>query len=207
MNNFDLLAKEYDTERRIKRAKVFADELRLYITDGYNKTAIEYGCGTGLVGFNLINDFRSVIFVDSSVQMIEQVNQKLLSIGNTSGSAICCDFITDTQNELKADYIFTSLVLHHIEDTKAILSRFYYILNDKGRLLIIDKMGKNLGNGILLASAQDPDEYDGFDQFALAEVTRELGFMNVETKSLNYDNMDGNRFFIFSAIKKHCPDI
>jgi len=134
--------------------------------------------------------------------MIEQVNQKLLSIGNTSGSAICCDFITDTQNELKVDYIFTSLVLHHIKDTKAILSRFYNILDDKGRLLIIDKIGKNLGNGILLASAQDPDEYDGFDQLALAEVTREIGFMNVETKTFNYDNLDGNRFFILNARRK-----
>jgi len=201
MADFDSLAKDYDTDKRIKRAVYFSDELRLRITEGHNKTALEYGCGTGLVGFNLIYDFRLIVFVDSSAQMIEQVNQKLLSLGNTSSFAICRDFITDIPRGLKVDYIFTSLVLHHIEDTKTILSRFYSILNDKGHLFIIDKNGINMGDGILRPSALDPDEYDGFDQFAMTSLAKEIGFITAETKSLDYDSTDGKGFFILDALK------
>jgi len=201
MSDFDSLAKDYDTDRRIKRAIFFSDELRLHITEGHNKAALEYGCGTGLVGFNLIPDFQLIIFVDSSAQMIKQVNQKLLSLGNTSSFAICRDFVADIPKDLKVDYIFTSLVLHHIEDTKTILLRFYNILSDKGHLLIIDKNGINMGDGILRPSTLDPDEYDGFDQSAMADLAREIGFVTVETKSLNYDSTDGKGFFILDAIK------
>ena len=128
MANFDEIAEGYDTDRRIKRSKAIADEIRLHAgscLNGHKKIALEYGCGTGLVGLNLINDFDSIIFVDSSVKMIEQVKQKLLNLGITSSYAICCDFLTDMPKDFKVDYIFTSLVLHHIKDVKLILSRFY----------------------------------------------------------------------------------
>ena len=198
MSGFDLLAKDYDIERRIKRAKMFSDELRLYITEGHNKTALEYGCGTGLVGFNLIQDFQSIVFVDSSVQMIEQVKQKLLNLGSATSYAICCDFIKDAPKDLEVDYIIISLALHHIYDTKTILTRFYNILNDAGHLLIIDK---NLSDGILQVANLDSEEiYDGFDQTALAGITKEVGFLNVKTKTFNYDT-GSNGVFILDATK------
>ena len=78
MNIFDLRAKDFDTDARIERSKIFADEIRLHINNGNNKSAMEYGCGTGLAGFQLLNDFESVLFADSSLGMVEQVKQKLI---------------------------------------------------------------------------------------------------------------------------------
>ena len=50
MENFDEMAESYDTADRIERSKMFADEFKKYIKDSKNKTAFEFGCGTGLVG-------------------------------------------------------------------------------------------------------------------------------------------------------------
>ena len=75
MEDFNLMAIDFDNDNRMERAKVIADEIRLHLTNGHKKTALEYGCGTGLVGFNLIDEFNKVYFVDSSIGMIEQVKQ------------------------------------------------------------------------------------------------------------------------------------
>jgi len=197
MADFDLLANEYDTDKRIKRSKEFADEIRMYITDGHKKSALEYGCGTGLVGFNLIYDFDSVIFVDSSVNMIEQVSKKLLSLGKTSCYARCCDFLTEIPRDISVDYVILSLVLHHIEDTKTILTRFYGILNSGGHLLIIDKNG----GGKYYANNPDIDGYDGFDQSFLSELIREIGFFIVESKTFWHSSENENGIFILDAQK------
>ena len=199
MMNFDLIAKEYDTDDRIKRAKVFSDEIRARITDGHKKSALEYGCGTGLVGLNLINDFDSVIFVDSSSVMIEQINKKLLSLGKTSSYALRCDFMSEVPKNLKIDYIFVSLVLHHIEDVKTILSCFYNMLNDDGRLLIIDKNGE----GIFYTNHPDYDGYDGFNQTALTVLLKEIGFRSIESKTFWHSSKIANGVFILDAMKRH----
>jgi len=129
MEDFDLVAKDFDTNKRFERAKIIAEEIRLHISDGHMKSALEYGSGTGLVGIQLINDISSILFVDSSGAMIEQVRQKLLNLGRQVDCAICHDFMVNVPQNLRVDYIFSSLVLHHIKDTKTIFSRLHEILN------------------------------------------------------------------------------
>jgi len=197
MESFDSIAKDYDTDIRIERAKAFADEIRLHITDGHQKTMLEYGCGTGLVGFNLIHDMGSVIFADSSFEMLEQVKQKLLSLGKTSSYAIHYDFTEEAPKDLSVDYILASLVLHHIEDVKTIISRFYNLLNDDGHLLIIDKNGE----GIFYTDHPDYDGYDGFNQSVLADIVKEVGFSKVESKTFWHGSSIRNGVFILDAVK------
>ncbi len=47
------------------------------VVGGNEKSALEYGCGTGLVGLHLINDFKTLVFADSSREMLKQAEQKL----------------------------------------------------------------------------------------------------------------------------------
>ncbi|MCL2508420.1 MAG: methyltransferase [Oscillospiraceae bacterium] len=180
MEYFDLMAKEYDTDVRIKRAKAIADEIRLHIAGGQIKTALEYGCGTGLAGFQLLNDFDSILFADSSPEMIEQVKQKLLVLKKSTETAICCDFMTDSPQDLSVDCIFSVLVLHHIKDTKTILSRLYSALRDGGQLLMIDI---NTDDGGFHANHPGFDGHNGFDQSALIDLAVEAGFRKAEAKT------------------------
>ncbi|MCM3038888.1 hypothetical protein M3201_04130 [Paenibacillus motobuensis] len=54
---FDSMASGYDTPERIRIAKIISNAVREYISDGKNKSAIDFGCGTGLVGMDLLDDF------------------------------------------------------------------------------------------------------------------------------------------------------
>ena len=71
MENFDLMAKDYDTDKRADRATVIADEIRRHVGAGKG-SAIEFGCGTGLVGLQLADDFAELTLLDSSVEMVRQ---------------------------------------------------------------------------------------------------------------------------------------
>lgn len=53
IEKFDCIASQYDTFDRIEVAKIIADTIRTYVIDGKGKSAIDYGCGTGLVGMQL----------------------------------------------------------------------------------------------------------------------------------------------------------
>ena len=43
MENFDAMAKGFDTDRRINRAKITSDKIRTHTAEGHKKSAIEYG--------------------------------------------------------------------------------------------------------------------------------------------------------------------
>ena len=204
MDDFNLMAKDFDTDRRVERAKIIADEIRLHISDGHIKSALEYGCGTGLVGIQLINDICSLLFVDSSCAMIEQVKHKLLSLGKASDYAICHDFMEDVPQDIMVDYIFSSLVLHHIKDTRAILSRLYNILNDEGHFIMVDI---NSDDGSFHAKYPDFDGHHGFEQIALTSLAREVGFKKVDIKTFYHGHKTVNSktnpysIFILDAVK------
>lgn len=173
MEDFDAMASGFDTDRRVNRAVAIAGEIRSRLVDGRRKSAIEYGCGTGLVGMRLLDDLGSVLFVDSSPAMIQQVRRKLRQSNNLNGASRCCDFLLDLPHGLNADYIFTSLVLHHIADTEAILSRFYALLREGGHLLAVDL---DLEDGSFHAKYPDFDGHNGFDQKALMRMATIAGF-------------------------------
>ena len=187
MENFDAMAKDFDTDRRIYRAKTISDKIRSYIVGGCKKSAMEYGCGTGLIGLQLTDDFSTLLLMDSSVEMINQVEQKLKKLGNPMISAMCCDLMENVNiGEMpKVDYIFSSLVLHHIQDTEAVLRRFYHLLNDGGHLLIVDI---NAEDGSFHAKYPDFDGHNGFEYEKLIELTQKVGFKNASIETFYQDS-------------------
>ena len=204
MENFNLMAKDFDTNKRFKRAKLIAEEIRQHISDGHTMSALEYGCGTGLVGIQLINDVSSLLFVDSSFAMIEQVKHKLLDLGKSTDCAICHDFMVSVPQNLMVDYVFSSLALHHIKDIKTIFSCFYEILNDEGHFLMVDI---DTDNGSFHAKYPDFDGHNGFDQSILTKLAMEVGFKKVDIKTFYHGDKRVNgkdrpySLFILEAVK------
>ena len=183
MENFDLMAKDYDTDKRADRAMVIADEIRRHIGAGKG-TAIEFGCGTGLVGLQLANDFAELTLLDSSVEMVRQATTKLEALSHPAVSALCYDLLEDVPERMAADYIFSSLVLHHIKDTTDIFRRFHRILNDGGRLLIVDLDEEDGG---FHAKYPDFEGHNGFNHRALADIAEAAGFREVTIKTFYRD--------------------
>ena len=172
MENFNTMAENFDTARRIERAKWTVKAMRTRIERRNGLSAMEYGCGTGLVGMELAKDFESICFIDSSPGMLEQVDKKIKSLGLTTASTLCCDIMEEAINA-HFDYIFASLVLHHIDDTQGILTRLLDLLNPGGHLVVVD-LDKE--DGGFHAKYPDFRGHNGYCQSELIELAREVGF-------------------------------
>ncbi|SEM62855.1 class I SAM-dependent methyltransferase [Paenibacillus sp. OV219] len=173
---FEAMAGKYDTTERIQIAKVASNAIREYIENGTDKSAIDFGCGTGLVGLNLLDDFGHIIFLDSSPNMLEQINLKIADAGIQNASTLCFDFETGFSSEIRADYIFMAQVLLHIRDVEHILSKLYEVLNPGGHLLIVD-FDKNENVSAEMV-------HNGFDQGALNDLMSKIGFKDISSKTV-----------------------
>ena len=204
VENGNMRKNHYDTEDRVERSKMFADEFSKYIIDSKNKTAIEFGCGTGLVGLELINYFKSFIFIDSSSNMINYVEQKLANSCKGKAQAICLDLSKTFLINLSVDYIFSSLVLHHINDTELILTNLFNLLNKNGKLLIIDV---DTDGGNFHAHRTDFEGHNGYEHSYLVDLCKSVGFSDVKIKTFYYsyrivDDIEKTfSFFIMCAMK------
>lgn len=204
MNNFDEMAKNFDTDARKSRSIMIAEEISKHINDGEYQVGMEYGCGTGLVGKQLIDKFERLIFADASAGMVEQIKQKLVAIGKSADDAIQCDLIKELPQGLGVDCIFSSLVLHHIDDTAEIFKRFYNVLNDKGRLIIIDL---DSDEGCYHADMDDFEGHNGFKQEDLIDLSKQAGFSEVTIESFYHSTKMAHgeekpySFFILDALK------
>lgn len=172
---FEQIAEKYDTTERIEIAKMISNAIREYITDGKNKSAIAFGCGTGLVGIELINEFKSVLFLDTAQSMLDQITQKIAVSEIKNADILCFDFETGIRSDLHADYIFMAQVLLHIKEIQPVLSRLYEVLNPEGHLLIVD-FDKN-------EAIESDLVHNGFNQTELSERLSEIGYRKIQSKT------------------------
>src|SRR5690606_17138563 len=86
--------------------------------------------------------------------------------------------------ELKADIVLMSLVLLHIPDTKRILQSVFDILNEGGKLIIVD-FDKN-------ERVTHPKVHNGFSHDELKKLLSEIGFKQIEIKTFYH----GTRVFV-----------
>jgi ubiquinone/menaquinone biosynthesis C-methylase UbiE len=182
-NVFEQMAKRYDTEERIELAKVIVKEVRPELRNSKSKSLIDYGSGTGLISLELSDLVDSNLLVDSSKQMLEVAKAKISHKGITNSKVIYSDFTQETP-ELKADIVLMSLVLLHIPDIKKILQELYNILNNGGKLIIID-FDKN-------DKINHPKVHNGFSHEELKKRLFEVGFQSIEIKTF----YQGNRIFM-----------
>jgi ubiquinone/menaquinone biosynthesis C-methylase UbiE len=182
-NVFEQMAKRYDTEERIELAKVIVKEVRPELRNSKSKSLIDYGSGTGLISLELSDLVDSILLVDSSKQMLEVAKAKISHKGMTNSKVLYSDFTQETP-ELKADIVLMSLVLLHIPDTKKILQELFDILNNDGKLIIID-FDKN-------DKIHHPKVHNGFSHEELKKRLSEVGFKSIEIKTFHH----GNRIFM-----------
>jgi ubiquinone/menaquinone biosynthesis C-methylase UbiE len=182
-NVFEEMAKRYDTEERMELAKVIVKEVRPKLQNSRSKSLIDYGSGTGLISLELSDLVESILLVDSSKQMLEIAKAKISHKGITNSKVLYSDFTQETP-ELKADIVLMSLVLLHIPDTKQILKELFKIINDGGKLIIID-FDKN-------HKIKHPKVHNGFSHEELKKSLSEVGFTSFEMKTFYH----GNRIFM-----------
>lgn len=174
-DKFEMIANMYDTPERIHIAKVSSDAIREYVVDAKSKRAIDFGCGTGLVGMNLIDEFHSMLFLDTSANMIQQVERKIADSRLQHADTLCFDMEKENLPDVKADYIFMAQVLLHIHDVAFVLTRLFDVLNEDGHLLIVD-FDKN-------EAIVSDIVHNGFRQKELADIMAGIGYKQIQSKT------------------------
>lgn len=177
MEDFNVLAQTWDNEpRRIERAINLAQEIRNMIPASNELSAMEFGCGTGLLSFCLQPHFRHITLVDSSEGMISVVREKSLKAGIENMNPLCLDLFNDKIDQ-KFDVIYSLLALHHVRNTDGILKILSDMVKPSGFLCIADldeEDGSFHGPGF--------DGHNGFNRDSLVKKMQHLGFTDIQHK-------------------------
>jgi len=179
MNEFDIKALTWDDNPLfIERSKHIADKIREHVSLNKEMEGFEYGCGTGLISFNLMPYLKSITLADSSDGMLAVLIEKIHKHGITTMNVLKTDLITDKIPDHEFDIIYTALTLHHIADVETILKRFYTMLKKSAFLCIADLDTED-------GSFHGPDfkGHLGFDRNEMENLFKEAGFKNIKVET------------------------
>jgi len=174
---FDRAAAEWDQqEYRLNRLKVIARAMEREIPLIKTMKGLDFGCGTGLLGFSLIDKIAYMTFVDTSEGMIEQVRLKAeRDYAGRAGWQVR-DIVAEGL-EGCFDLIVSNMALHHIPDVTAALTILSRALNRGGYMGLCDlerEDGTFHGEG-----ADIP--HPGFDVDGMESLLSSLGLEKVST--------------------------
>lgn len=175
-NHFDQAAAAWDQkQRRIELAARIAAAISSTLPLSRTMRAMEYGCGTGLVGLALAPKLGSLTAVDTSSGMLEVLTKKIEDEKIANVTPLRLDLLRE-RLPMSFDLIFCAMVLHHIRETDAILARFSDLLRDGGYLAVADLWEED---GTFHDPGADGVMHHGFDPADLAARLGGLGMREV----------------------------
>lgn len=173
--DFDARAATWDDDpAKIERARAIADAIAREVPLAKSMRALEYGAGTGLLGFMLRPQLGELTLADLSEGMLAVAQAKIDAARDPRVHARKLDLLADPQPADRFDLIFSAMTLHHIADTEGILRRFRAVLRERGVLALADldkEDGSFHGPGF--------DGHNGFDRGELGRKASAAGFADV----------------------------
>jgi ubiquinone/menaquinone biosynthesis C-methylase UbiE len=174
-NHFDEAARRWDANPLFQeRADKIAAAIRARVPLHAGMRALDYGSGTGLLSFTLRHELGHITLKDTSAGMLEVLREKIAAQGVGNMTPVQMDLTVAPLPDERYDLIYSSMTLHHVPDTDAILKAFHDLLEAGGWLCIADldkEDGSFHGAGF--------DVHHGFDRDALAERARRAGFSEI----------------------------
>lgn len=204
MKEFDEKAAEWDDDpKKRERAVKIATSLKQYFKGKSFKNGLEYGSGTGLLGFELDSMVKELTLMDESGEMIKIAAEKAKKNSTKKIKAIQYDLLTDPLPSEKYDFIVSLLTMHHIKDTKEILMKFRDLLTDDGVLAIID-LEKEDGS----FHEYDFDGHLGFEKKELEDQLKEVGlkpfdYFTIYTITKTTEYGDDKNYPLFASLSKN----
>jgi len=86
--------------------------------------------------------------------------------------------VKDDQLPAQYDLIYSSMALHHVADTKKLLSKLYKHLEKGGRICIVDLTEED---GSFHREDKEFDGHNGFNLKDLEELFEKTGFKEIES--------------------------
>jgi tRNA (cmo5U34)-methyltransferase len=162
INEFDNKAAEWDKNpMHWDRSRAIAEEIRKRILLNKQMKALEFGAGTGIASFLLKDFVKEITLIDNSSEMVRITIEKIEATKAKNLSVLNIDLEHNDVNGLSGfDLIFTQMVLHHVDDVEAIISKFGNLLKPGGYLAIADlyeEDGSFHGEGFTGHKGFDPE--------------------------------------------------
>lgn len=174
MTNFDERAKEWDNDPvKTERARALANKIREIIHPAPPQRGFEFGCGTGMLSFELKDSFGEITLADTSAGMIDVLIEKIGVHHITNFEPMLIDLLESEREITGYDAVFTLMTLHHVSDTEKVLTRFNHLLRIGGHLCIADLVTED---GSFHSHDTEFDGYNGFDPEKLAGQMEMAGF-------------------------------
>lgn len=174
--NFSKFASKWDEKpRRVQLAAAVAREIKDNVELDKKQNALEFGCGTALVSFNLVDQLGQITALDNAEGMLEVVKQKAQACG-VDNIETCLNMAAVPQLPVEHyDLVYSSMVLHHLDDIGAVLRALTAALKVGGTIALADL---DLEDGTFHA---DPTGvvHHGIDRDWLIKLLTELGFDNI----------------------------
>lgn len=201
MNRFDNVAQDWESKpSRVLIAKSSVDNIIETIDLKHDFKILDYGCGTGLIGFGLSNETNTVIGMDYSIGMVEKFNSKAKELGFTNISAIQHNINEQELPQNEFDLIAISMTLHHIKDTEMFIKKAKSSLKNGGHLCINDLVKED---GTFHDEHKNEGvEHFGYDKKELCNLIKNNGFEIIEYKIVYTDHRNNKDYPIFQIIAK-----
>ena len=197
MSHFDKKAKGWDSgDIRVNGAKTIADAINARITLKESMDIMDFGVGTGLLGFEIATQVKKVYGVDTSTQMLAKLQEK--NRPELSIEAIKQDIVEQPLAQT-FDGLVSSMTLHHVENLKAFFDVIYTNINSNGFIAIADLETED---GTFHSDNAGVFHF-GFQKEELCKIVESCGFKNVKYENINTINKPHRDFgvFLLTAIK------
>jgi ubiquinone/menaquinone biosynthesis C-methylase UbiE len=182
MNNeyFDKQAGRWDDNPlRLKRTKTIADFICEKIPLNRKFEVLDYGCGTGLLGFLLADKAASVCCADVSDGMLAEVRKKITAGNIKNIEAVNFDVIKNKPLDRSFDLIVSAMAMHHIADAFAAIAKLASLLKPGGWLAIADLYSEDSS-----FHSQDIAAHNGFEPNELKKHLESIGICPADYQNI-----------------------
>jgi ubiquinone/menaquinone biosynthesis C-methylase UbiE len=180
--DFDAAAATWDqNEERLQMALGVADAMADHLRPDGHERVLDYGTGTGVVALRLAPLVKEIVCADSSRGMLDVLDGKLQVAGRTNARTLLLD-LEQGRAGLgfpPLDIVVSSMAMHHIADTGALLRSFFSLLAPGGRMAAAD-LDTEPGD---FHADNTGVQHFGFDRTHVQTLARDAGFVEVATST------------------------
>jgi SAM-dependent methyltransferase len=157
-------------------------------------SALEIGAGTGLLGLALAGEIGDLVLTDPSAGMREVAAEKIRRQGLRSVRVATFDITADTAPPGTFDLVLALLMLHHVNDTGALLRAAHDVLEPGGHIAFADL---DQEDGTFHDADAEGIHHKGFSRAALGALAASAGFDEITFRDATEIERDGRWYPLF----------
>lgn len=188
-DNFKDRAKDWDAKSNTNTKTISEAILERFALHS-EMEILDFGSGTGLLGFEIARHVKKVYGVDTSLSMLEELRAK--NTAELSIEPLYQDILASPLLR-SFDGLISSMTLHHIEDLHRFFSTIYTNIQEDGFIAIADL---ELEDGNFHSNNSGVFHF-GFDSYRLCRIASSCGFKDIEISQVNMIKKPHKEYGVF----------